>query len=372
MFEILHISTVHVRYDTRIFVKQASSCAELYGRVGLLVADNGKDEIKNNVSIISSKYFVKKARHILNPIILLFLILLLKKYRSRIYHFHDPELILVAAILGFLIGKNRVIIDVHESTHEALRNKTYIPLYLRSSIANIWNFLELFTVKYFIRNVVAATPYIACRYKDIASTVLVMNYPKINDVEYVKKSKDYDPRNICYIGNINSRRGLYEVLKIWEHIGNKGMFYVVGDFSDSEYERLCKGMNTKNVKYLGHQSREEIVAIVSKCSIGILPFLKGPNHDNAVPNKFFEYMAYGLQVISNELPLLRTIAEELSIPVIVDITKIEDSATAFSREFSDYPHLKGQSLSKIVWSKYNWNVERDKLLDLYVSLLERH
>ena len=369
MFEILHVSTVHVRYDTRIFVKQASSCAELFERVGFLVADNYEDETKNNVSIISSKYFVKKANHILNPIIALLLILFSKKYKSRIYHFHDPELIIIAAILGLFINKKRVIIDVHESTHEAILNKVYIPKYFSRYVSQIWNFLELFMVKYFIQNVVVATPYIFERFKDISRTVLVMNYPKIDDVFHVQKSKDYNPENVCYIGNINSRRGLYETLKIWNYIDNNGTFYVIGNSSDSSYEKLCKGMNIKNVEYLGHQSRREIESIVSRCSIGILPFLKGPNHDNAVPNKFFEYMAYGLQVISNDLPLLSVMVEELEIPVTVDITNVEDSAKVLKSEILDEPHLKGENLSKLVWSKYNWNLERDKLIALYFTLL---
>ena len=164
---------------------------------------------------------------------------------------------------------------------------------------------------------------------------------------------------------------MYEALKIWDYIGNNGTFYIIGNFSDSSYKKKCIEMNIKNVAYLGHQSRKEIVSIVSRCSSGILPFLKGPNHDNAIPNKFFEYMAYGLQVISNNLPLLSSLAEELEIPVIVDITNIEQSSKLLMKEFLDEPHLKGQILSKLVWSKYNWNLERDKLLTLYLELMRK-
>lgn len=369
MYQILHVSTVHIRYDTRIFIKQASSCAELYEHVGLLVADNRGDEMENNVSIISSKLFVKKWRHLVNPIIALILILFSKKYKSKIYHFHDPELIIVAAFLGLLIGKNRIIIDVHESTHEAILNKQYIPKLFRKTISAAWNLIELFVVKYFIHNVVAATPYIQKRFSDISNSILVSNYPKIDDVRYVEKSKSYSTYNICYIGNINSMRGLFEFLKIWKEIDEGGTFYVIGKFSDYNYERRCKEMNLNNVKYLGHLSRQEIAAIVSRCSIGILPFLKGPNHDNAIPNKFFEYMAYGLHVISNELPLLKKMSEELKIPITVDITNVEASAKVLKHELLGEPHLKGQKLADLVWSNYNWNIERDKLIALYNTLI---
>lgn len=370
MFEILHVTTVHARYDTRIFVKEACSSAESFESIGLLVADGAQNEIKRGVSIISSKYFVKTLRHLINPLIALFLILTNRRFRSKIYHFHDPELLIVAAILGVIFRGSRVIIDVHESTHEAILNKRNIPKHLRGLIAGIWDVSEVFIVKYFISNVVAATPYIASRYESLASTILVRNYPKVDDVGYIEKTFEYNARNMCYIGNINHMRGVYELLVIWQHLNWDGTLYIIGNFSDADYESKCKELNLGNVEYLGHLDRKRIVPIIAKCSIGVLPFLKGPNHDNAIPNKFFEYMAFGLQVVSNELPLLADLSTEMKIPTVVDVTDVVESSNALNKEISEDLVFKGRMLSKLVWSTYNWNAEWSVLERLYLRSLE--
>ena len=50
MKNICHITTVHSRYDTRIFFKECISLTKLY-KVFLIVADGLGDEVKNNVHI---------------------------------------------------------------------------------------------------------------------------------------------------------------------------------------------------------------------------------------------------------------------------------------------------------------------------------
>lgn len=270
--------------------------------------------------------------------------------------------------MGLIVGKRRVIIDVHESTHEAILNKVYIPKGLRGLFARVWDISEIFLVKNFIRNVVAATPYIASRYDSISCTVLVRNYPKIDDVSYIKKSREYSPKNICYIGNINHRRGVYEMLRIWQNLGWSGSLYIIGSFNDASYEKMCKNLRVENVEYLGHLYRDEIVPVIAKCGIGFLPFLKGPNHDNAIPNKFFEYMAYGLQVVTNDLPLLAELSAEMKMPIVLDVTNINESTNALNEGISEDLIEKGLRLSELVWSTYNWNAEWEKLEGLYHSL----
>ena len=78
---------------------------------------------------------------------------------------------------------------------------------------------------------------------------------------------------------------------------------------------------------------------------------------------------YQINKYSFDKKILQLMVEELEIPVTVDITNVEDSAKVLKSELLDVPHLKGENLSKLVWSKYNWNLERDKLIALYYTLL---
>nr|MBF4322499.1 glycosyltransferase family 1 protein [Vibrio anguillarum] len=51
MNKIAHLSSVHTRYDTRIFLKECTTLAKNGYSVSLVVADGKGDETKNNVSI---------------------------------------------------------------------------------------------------------------------------------------------------------------------------------------------------------------------------------------------------------------------------------------------------------------------------------
>ena len=52
MTKISHLTSVHPRYDTRIFIKQCCSLAKLENyEVNLVVADNKGREVNNNVNI---------------------------------------------------------------------------------------------------------------------------------------------------------------------------------------------------------------------------------------------------------------------------------------------------------------------------------
>lgn len=52
MKHIVHMTSVHQRYDVRIFLKECTSLAEAGYKVTLIVADGLGDEVKNNVNII--------------------------------------------------------------------------------------------------------------------------------------------------------------------------------------------------------------------------------------------------------------------------------------------------------------------------------
>ena len=48
---VIHLTSAHRRYDTRIFLKECQSLVDAGYEVSLIVADNKGDEVKNGVSI---------------------------------------------------------------------------------------------------------------------------------------------------------------------------------------------------------------------------------------------------------------------------------------------------------------------------------
>ena len=112
MKKIVHLTSAHQRYDTRIFLRMCVSLAQMEDyETNLIVADGKGDEVKDNVKIfdVGAKTGSRISR---------MTITVNKVYRKAIelnadiYHFHDPELIPI----GLKLAKNRkkVIYDIHE------------------------------------------------------------------------------------------------------------------------------------------------------------------------------------------------------------------------------------------------------------------
>ena len=108
--KICHITSVHQRYDTRIFLKMCCSLAKNGNEVTLLVADGLGNEIKTGIQILDiGSRSPSRVSRMINTV---------RKIYKRaveldidIYHLHDPELI----PLGLKLKKSgkKVIFDAH-------------------------------------------------------------------------------------------------------------------------------------------------------------------------------------------------------------------------------------------------------------------
>ena len=135
MSKIVHLTSVHPRYDVRIFHKECMSLSKNW-EVALIVADNKGDEICQNIKI----YDVGKENGRFNRIFKTTKKVYQKalQLNGDIYHFHDPELLPVGKKLAQK-GK-KVIYDSHEDMPALLSEKEWITPFLRPLVAKIFTY----------------------------------------------------------------------------------------------------------------------------------------------------------------------------------------------------------------------------------------
>ena len=362
-----HLTTVHPRSDTRIFIKETQTLASLLPlKCILMVADGKGNEDKgqgfvsiHDVGRLGSGRF---GRAIIGSWRTFWAI---RKLKPAILHFHDPELIFLGLILKGLGYK--VIYDVHEDYPRQTLSKHYLPWIIRKPVAWVIHVAEMLGAKAF-NGIISATPKIAERFP-VNKTAIVCNFPLLQELSFVSQ-KIEKKRVFCYIGGLFRTRGLFEMLNAVELVDAE--LHLAGDFTPGCIEdevRRHKAWNKLN--YLGFINRKEVYELMSKSVAGLVILHPLQSYKDSLPIKMFEYMSAGIPIICSDFDIWKSIVVKEKCGICVNPKKIENIAEAmnFILNNSDIAKIMGENGKKAVLEKYNWNNEAHKLIDFYNSLI---
>lgn len=364
---VAHLTSVHPRSDTRIFVKMCLSLAREGFCVSLVVADGEGDVVNNGVSIfdVGAKN-VNRFYRIWKIVGRVFE--KAKVVDADIYHLHDPELIPVGLKLKKL-GKI-VIFDAHEDFPNQLLSKAYLSRPIRCILANVFKRYERISCKRFDA-VVAATPFIRDKFLKInKNTIDINNFPVLDEfINYIDWEEKDD--EVVYVGSIAEIRGIKEIVLALDF--TEGLrLNLAGIFSDERFKERVKCYSAwSRVNELGFLSRSQVTEIMAKSKVGLVILHPTINYIDALPVKMFEYMAAGIPCIASDFPIWREILESNQCGICVDPLDPEAIGQAI-QYLIDQPaksEQMGKNGRQAVEQKYNWSVEEQKLFKLYESFV---
>lgn len=366
--KVAHLTSVHPRYDTRIFIKMCSSLAKLGYATSLIVADGKGNELKNHVSIFDVGKPTGRLNRVLKTTKNVYKKAL--NLNADLYHIHDPELIPVGLKLKKK-GKH-VIFDAHEDLPKQLLSKPYLKGYQQKILSFIALKYEEWTCKKFDA-IITATPYIRDKFFKInPNSVDINNYPILEELDNTGLSWEEKDMAVCYVGGLSEVRGIREIVVATSLTTKKANLYLAGKFDSESYEKIVKSEpGWKDIKELGWLNRSEVANVYAQSRAGLVTLYPIINYLDSLPVKMFEYMAAGIPVIASDFPFWKEIIEKNECGICVDPKKPEDIAKAidYLLENSDVAQKLGKNGRKAIEKKYNWSIEEQKLIQLYEKIL---
>lgn len=368
---ICHMTSVHSRDDIRIFRKMCVSLAKCH-EVFLVVSDGEGDDVVDGVHILDAGAYsgrfsrmVKSRKRILEKAL---------STKSDIFHFHDPELIplgLKLKKLGF-----KVVQDSHEDFPKQLLTKPYLNRYLAKALSIFFSSYESYASKK-MDAVVAATPAIRDKFLGMGcNSVDINNYPLLGELSFESgqsSTADVNPvPTFCYVGGVSEIRGISQLVKALELLSGQVQLVIAGQFNDKKlFERTKLLPGWKYVNHLGWVSREKLPKVMAGSIGGIVTFLPVPNHIDSQPNKMFEYMSAGLPIVASHFDLWKSIVDNNKCGVCVDPESPQSIAEGllYLKSNKHQAIEMGRNGRLSVTQRYNWDVEKVKLFEVYKKIM---
>jgi glycosyltransferase involved in cell wall biosynthesis len=368
MRKIVHLTSVHDALDVRIFHKECKSLAKSRQHEVIVVAPDERTGVIDGVTLRNVPPVQGRLARATVGIFRVFREA--RRQRADIYHFHDPELVLVGLVLQALGSK--VIYDIHEDYSKVIHHKPYIPRLIRQPLAWVATQVENLAARRFSA-LVAATPTIGRRFEKLnGNTVVIHNFPDLKEMTDCPDTQRAQA-DFAYIGLIGRQRGMVEVVEALGLLPAelKAKLKLAGWYSPPEFRNeLVNLPGWKCVEDVGLLQRPAVRELLSKVTAGVVLCYPRPELADALPTKLFEYMAMGVPVIASDFPLMRQIVLQNECGLLVDPQSPRAIADAmeFLIRHPEEAEKMGERGRRAAHEQYNWQHEEKELLHLYSTL----
>ena len=365
----VHVSTVHNPFDNRIFMKECASLRDKGWEV-ILIAQHTADEMVNGIRIRALPIAGNRMQRMrdLPPLAMQMAL----EEDADILHFHDPELLPVAARLAR--QGHAVIYDMHENIVKDILTKRWIKPVMRPLVSA---FMRR-RMRSWLRGlrVIFAEESYGRDYPYVSSPTTVLNMPRLAELSAMESSRSVQP-SLAYIGGLTELRGSLRMIRLLAGLQASGIdaaLELIGPADEAhqqEINELVASFGVRNVRFHGFMRADEAWPIVASCHVGLALLSRIPNYEHSYPSKIFEYMALGLPVITSDFDLYRSVVADNQAGFCVDpdddaavlaaCVKLLEDGQLYNEMSEAGRHAAAQ--------KYNWANEEAKLLALYQEML---
>lgn len=362
------ISSAHNINDDMMYYRYAKSLYKMKAKV-VVIGRKIKSNVNKDIKVIELNS--KKSRLKRFTIDIIKITSEIKKYEPKktIIFLFTPDLLL----LGLkLVKKKYTVVQVYvENYPEKILEKEWIMFKLRKNIALCIEKIQEVLGKKCFSNIFVDTYTMERQSKKVNRPILLPNYPiEIPNIGNKEKIVS-KPVKLVYAGGIGRTRGLDILMELINKISEKDVTLTIyGNFEDDcEKEEFFRWVNeNKNVIYKGYLPYNLLLKEIHKYDIGLAFYKRKTSYKNIGENttKIFEYMQFGLPVITQDFPILNRIISEDNAGICVDTSK-KEWIEKIIKFINNTDKLKEMSISarESFKTKRNWRFCEQKLNEIF-------
>jgi glycosyltransferase involved in cell wall biosynthesis len=289
-------------------------------------------------------------------------LILHKERRLDVIHCHDLDTLAMGTRLKRKL-KISLVYDAHEIYGYMMTRR------FPRRIANIFLWLEKRLIRRVDKIINVCEPqkryFESITGKPIS---IIMNCKPLQSLEY--QPPNNENFTLLYIGVLHQGRAVPMLVKAAKEL--PGIRCLIGGIGQPSYIQALKEQcsKTSNITFLGRVPFDEVIPMTKKANCVF--FMVNPedlNNRIALANKQFEAMICGRPIICTKATYSGDLTEQEEVGLTAEYS--EQALKEAIISLRDNPGLRerlGRNALKAAITKYNWQKEEEKLLELYESL----
>lgn len=283
---------------------------------------------------------------------------------TTVLHCHDLDTLPAGTALKLRLGLP-LVYDAHEVYGYMVSRR------LPWRVAMVFCWLERRLLRWVDRLITVNEP---CRdyFGAVARSpvTVVMNCKPLEGREYVAP-RNHGELRILYVGSLHTGRAIPMLVRATRNLD--GVSVVVGGIGTAEHVRMIarECARSRNASFVGTVPMDEVIPLTKKADVVFLMVKPSDaNNRTGLGNKQFEAMVCGRPIICTKGTYSGEVTEREQVGLAVDFD--EQALREAVVRLRDDPALReklGRNALNAALTKYNWQNEERKLLQLYDTLI---